>query len=106
MTMYQQCVLDDDLSQNIALRSILMYLLGLKLGIHSSEHITNPGVKNTINLLIGCHKGVLEIVKERKVKLFGQTTRSTGLAKMILQGTVTDRRKKGRPKKKWTDNVI
>ena len=32
-------------------------------------------------------------------------TRSTGLAKMILQGTVQGGRRKGRQKKRWEDNI-
>ena len=32
-------------------------------------------------------------------------TRSTGLAKMILQGTVQGGRRKGRQKKRWKDNI-
>ena len=32
-------------------------------------------------------------------------TRSTGPAKMILQGTVQGGRRKGRQKKRWRDNI-
>jgi len=31
--------------------------------------------------------------------------RSNGLSKTILQGTVQGKRKRGRQKKKWTDNI-
>ena len=54
---------------------------------------------------IGRHKDLLQIVKSRKLKWFGHTTRSQGLSKVILQGTVPGQRKRGRPKKKWTDNI-
>ena len=33
------------------------------------------------------------------------STRSTGLAKMILQGTVQGGRRKGRQKKRWENNI-
>ena len=35
----------------------------------------------------------------------GHITRSTGLAKMILQDTVQGGRRKGRQKKRWEDNI-
>ena len=35
---------------------------------------------------------------------YGHVTGSTGLAKMILQGTVQGGRRKGRQKKRWEDN--
>ena len=46
-----------------------------------------------------------EIVKKRKLRWYGYKTRSTGLAKMILQGTVQGGRRRGRQKKRWEDNV-
>ena len=39
------------------------------------------------------------------VRLYGHITRSTGLATMILQGTVQGGRRKGRQKKRWEDNI-
>ena len=51
------------------------------------------------------HQELLEIVKSRKLKWFGHTTRKNGLAKDCLQGTVRGGRGRGRPRKKWSDNV-
>ena len=39
------------------------------------------------------------------MKWYGYTTRSTGLAKMILLGTVQGDRRKGRQNKRWEDNI-
>ena len=36
---------------------------------------------------------------------YGHVSRSSGLAKSILQGTVKGRRKQGRQKKRWEDNT-
>ena len=36
-------------------------------------------------------------------KWFGHVSRSSGLAKTILQGTVKGKRKRGRQKKRWED---
>ena len=43
-------------------------------------------------------------MKKRKLRWYGHITRSTGLAKMILQGTVQGGRR-GRQKKRWEDNI-
>ena len=39
------------------------------------------------------------------IEMVGQITRSTGLAKMILQGTAQGGRRKGRQNKRWEDNI-
>ena len=48
----------------------------------------------------------LTIVKRRKLKWNGHVSRSSGLAKTILQGTVKGERRQGRQKKRWEDNVM
>ena len=45
------------------------------------------------------------LVKRRKLKWYGHVTRSDGLTKVILQGTVEGSRRRGRPKKRWSDNI-
>ena len=44
--------------------------------------------------------------RKRKLRWFWHKARSTGLAKMILQGTVQGERRRGRQKKRWEDNVM
>ena len=39
------------------------------------------------------------------LRWYGHKTSSTGLAKMILQGTVQGGRRRGRQKKRWEDNI-
>ena len=45
------------------------------------------------------------IVKGRKLQWYGHVSRSTGLAKTILQGTVKQERRQGRQRKRWEDNI-
>ena len=45
-------------------------------------------------------------MKKRKLKWYGHVTRSNGLAKTTLQGTVQGGRKRGRQKKRWEDNIV
>ena len=43
--------------------------------------------------------------KEAQLQWYGHVSRSSGLAKTILQGTVKGGRRQGRQKKKWEDNI-
>ena len=74
------------------------------LGISYRDHVTNEKVGNRIRQAIGPYDD-LTTVKKRKLRWYGHKTRSTGLAKMILQGTVQGGRRRGRQKKRWEDNV-
>ena len=45
------------------------------------------------------------IVKRRKLQWYGQVSRSSSLAKTILQGTVKGGRRQGGQRKRWEDNI-
>ena len=62
-------------------------------------------VRAMVNEACGPLDDLLAIVKQRKLKWYGHVTRSSGLAKTILQGTVRRSRKRGRQKKRWEDNI-
>ena len=47
----------------------------------------------------------LDIVKRCKLQWYGHVSRSSGLAKIILQGTVKGGRRQGRQRKRWEDNI-
>ena len=76
------------------------------LGISYKDHITNVEVKRQIKQAIGEYVDLLSIVKKRKLRWYGHVTRSNGLAKTILQGTVQGTRKRGRQRKRWEDNIV
>ena len=75
------------------------------LGISYRDHITNEEVKARIGNAIGPYEDLLTTVKRRKLKWFGHVTRSSGLAKTILQRTVQGGRRRGRQRKRWEDNI-
>ena len=52
---------------------------------------------------IGPYEDLLTTVKRLKLKWYGHVTRSSGLAKTILQGTVQGGRR--RQRKRWEDNI-
>ena len=68
------------------------------------EHVTNEAVHAKIQQAIGPHEN-LPIVKRRKLKWHGQVSRSSGLAKTVLQGTVKGGKRQGRQKNRWEDNI-
>ena len=55
--------------------------------------------------LIGPHEDLLMIVKSRKLQWYGHVSRSSGLAKTILQGTVKGGRRQSGKRKRWEDNI-
>ena len=75
------------------------------LGNSYRDHVTNEEVVNRIRQATGPYEDLLTTVKKRKLRSYGHKRRSTGLAKMILQGTVQGVRRRGRQKKRWEDNV-
>ena len=75
------------------------------LNILYKDHVTNEEVRRKIQAAIGKYDEFLTLVKKRKLRWFGHVSRSSGLAKTILQGTVKGKRKRGRQKKRWEDNI-
>ena len=48
---------------------------------------------------------ILTMIKKRILRWYGHISRSPGMAKTILQGTMKGARKRGRQKKRWEDNI-
>ena len=75
------------------------------LGMLYTDHITNEEVRRTISRHVKHYEDLLTTVKKRKLKWYGHVTRSSTLSKTILQGTVQGKRRRGRQRKKWADNI-
>ena len=65
------------------------------LNISYKVHVTNEEVRNRIQNAIGVHDDLLTMVKKRKLRWYGHISRSSGMAKTILQGTVKGKRRRG-----------
>ena len=65
------------------------------LRISYKDRVTNEEVRAKIQQAIGPHED-LTIVKRRKLQWYGHVSRSSGLAKTTLQGTVKGGRRQGR----------
>ena len=74
------------------------------LRISYKDHVTNEEVRAKIQQAIGPHEDLLITVKRRKLQWYGHASRSSRLAKTILQGTVKWGREQGR-QKRWVDNI-
>ena len=75
------------------------------LNISHKDHVTNEEVRNRIQNAIAVHDGLLTMAKKRKLRWYGHISRSYGMAKTILPGTVKGARRRGRQKKRWEENI-
>ena len=65
------------------------------LNISYKDHVINEGVRRKSEAAaFGEYDELLTLVKKRKLRWFGHVSRSSGVAKTILQGTVKGKRKK------------
>ncbi|KAK2190199.1 hypothetical protein NP493_87g07002 [Ridgeia piscesae] len=70
------------------IQAMEMGCLRTLFGITYRNHIFNEEVRNRTRQVIRPLEDLLPTVNRRKLKWYGHVTRSTGLAKTILQGTV------------------
>ena len=73
------------------------------LHISYKDHVTKEEVCAKIQRVIVPHEDPLISVKRCKLQWYGHVSRSSGLAKTILQGTVKGGRRQGRQKKSCED---
>ena len=91
--------------QSIGSGEVFLRFLPYMVLIPYKDHVTNEKVRRKIQAAIGEYYELLTLVKKRKLRWFGHVSMSSGLAKTILQGTVKGKRKRGRQKKRWEDNI-
>ena len=74
------------------------------LHISNKDYVTNDESRAKIQQAIGPHEDLL-IVKRHTLQWYGHVSRSSGLAKTILQGTVKGGRRQSGQRKRWEDNI-
>ena len=82
-----------------------MILDSSRFPLFHSGQVTNEEVRAKIQQAIGPHEDLLTIIKRRKLQWYGHVSRSSGLAKTIMQGTVKRGRRQGTQRKSWEDNI-
>ena len=75
------------------------------LNISYKDHVTNEEIRSRIQNAIGVHDDLLTMVKKRKLRWYGHISRSSGMAKTILQWTVKGAKRRGRQNKRLEDNI-
>ena len=68
-------------------------------------HVTNEEVRAKIQQAIEPHEDLLTIVRRRKLQRYGHVSRSSGLAKTTLQGTVKGDKKKKKKARQTKEEV-
>ena len=76
-----------------------------RLNIFYKDRVTKGEVRNRIQNAIGVHDDLLTMVRKRELRWYGHVSRSSGMAKTILQGPVKGARRRERQKKRWEDNI-
>ena len=69
------------------------------------EHKTNEYVWQQVSILAGPQELLQSTVKRRKLSWFDHVCRYDTLPKIILQGSVDGKHRRGRPRKSWKDNI-
>ena len=64
------------------------------LNISYKDHVTSEDIRRKIQAVIGKYEELLTLVKKRKLRWFFHISRSSGLAKTILKGTVKGKEEK------------
>ena len=75
------------------------------LNISYKDHVADEEVHNRIQNATGVHDDLITMVKKRKLRWYGHISRSSGMAKTVLQGPVKGARRRGRQKKRLEDNI-
>ena len=75
------------------------------LNISYKDIVMNDEVRNRIQNVIWVHDDLLTMVKKRKFRWYAHISRSSGMAKTILQGTLKGARRGGRQKKRCKDSI-
>ena len=100
---YENWALTAELERRI--QALEMRFYGRLLNISDKDHVTNEEVRNRIQNAIGVHEDLITMVTKRTHRWYGHISRSSDMAKTILQGTVKGARRRGRQKNRWEDNI-
>jgi len=76
------------------------------LQIPYTVHRTNISVTQEVTCMIGEFEPLIQIVRRRKLQWFGHVSRhADSLANTIMQGSLSGKRTRGRPKTSSIDNI-
>jgi len=70
--------------------------------ISYKDHISNEKVLEMVKE----KRNLLKQIKKHKIQYFGHIIRAEGFQKQLLEGKINGRRKRGRPRKSWTGDIL
>ena len=73
------------------------------LKIPWTQKRTNSSIRQELNIV---EEWLLKTIKKRKMKYFGHIKRHQGMEKTIMEGYMPGRRKRGRPRRRWVQDVM
>ena len=76
------------------------------MNISYRHKITNIEVRSRVVKEIGKHSELLAMVIAKKLRWFGHISRSNYMSNTILQGSIEGKRRRGRPRTQWQDNIV
>ena len=72
------------------------------LKIPWTQKRTNESILNELNIE---ENWLINLVRKRKLSFFGHLKRHQSLEKTIMEGKMPNRRGRGRPKRRWSDDI-
>ncbi|KAI8507539.1 hypothetical protein Bbelb_149190 [Branchiostoma belcheri] len=71
------------------------------LRVSWTEHRTNASVLEEL----GIGRSLLHMIRRRKLQYFGHVSRAQNISTHILQGRICGSRSRGRPRRRWVDDI-
>ena len=72
------------------------------LRVSWTEHRTNESIRNELEVK---ENWLRSFVLRQKLKYFGHLKRHDGMGRIILEGRVNGKRKRGRPRRQWEKDI-
>ena len=91
---------------NRRIQAVEMRSLRRLLGISYKDHVTYNEVHRRVTPKVRHYEDLLTTVKKRKLRWYRQVTRSERLTKTIPQGTVQEKRRRGKKERSWADSIL
>ena len=76
------------------------------MNIAYRDKITNIEVRSRVVKEIGKYSELLAMVIEKKLRWFDNVSRSNSMCNTMLQGSIEGKRRRGRSRIQWQDNIV
>ena len=84
------------------IQALEMWLYRRMLRVSYKDHITNEEILRRV----GEKRGLLNMVKKRKMEYFGHLVRSEGFQRLLLDGKIEGTRRRGAQRRTWVRDIV